>query len=87
MDFSTALLKLKEGKRVTRTGWNGKGMFIFLVQGSVFKVNRPPLTQFYEEGTEIQYLPHIDMKLADGRIMVWTPAQTDLISEDWLLAE
>lgn len=30
LTFSEALESLKEGKRVTRQGWNGKGMFIFL---------------------------------------------------------
>lgn len=28
--FGQAIEALKEGKRVTREGWNGKGMFIFM---------------------------------------------------------
>ena len=43
MNFGQALEALKEGKRVARTGWNGKGMFLFLVAGSNFVVNREPL--------------------------------------------
>ena len=43
MTFSEALALLKAGKRVQREGWNGKGMFLFLVPGSTFTVNRPPL--------------------------------------------
>ena len=30
MDFGKALEALKQGKRVARLGWNGKGMFIFM---------------------------------------------------------
>jgi hypothetical protein len=30
VDFGKALIALKEGKRVARNGWNGKGMFIFM---------------------------------------------------------
>ena len=30
MNFGTAIEALKEGKLVTREGWNGKGMFIFM---------------------------------------------------------
>lgn len=41
--FSEALNFIKEGRRVYRAGWNGKGMFIFLVAGSNFIVNREPL--------------------------------------------
>jgi len=33
MDFSEALKLLKMGQKVTRQGWNGKGMFIFLREG------------------------------------------------------
>jgi hypothetical protein len=85
LDFSFALFALKEGNKVAREGWNGKGMFLFLVQGSTFKVNRPPLLGIYEEGTEISYRPHIDMKTADGEIVPWVASQSDLIAEDWIV--
>ena len=83
MNFGQALAILKQGKRVARQGWNGKGMFVFLVPGSEFKVNRPPLLGIYEEGTEIKYCPHIDMKTADGSIVPWLASQTDVLAEDW----
>lgn len=84
--FSQALEYLKAGERVARRGWNGKDMFIFLVPGSSFKVNRPPLLGIYEEGTPIEYLPHIDMKTATGEIAVWTASQTDIMANDWEIA-
>ena len=61
--FSDALKYLKAGNRVCRKGWNGKGMFLYLVDGSEFEVNRAPLNQFYEDGTRIKYLPHITCAL------------------------
>ncbi|WGK93809.1 MULTISPECIES: DUF2829 domain-containing protein [Flavobacterium] len=82
-DFGQALNWLKNGKKVARQGWNGKGMFLFLVPGSTFKVNRPPLLGIYEEGTEIKYCPHIDMKTADGSVVPWLASQTDMLAEDW----
>lgn len=83
MDFSKALIAIKEGKKVSREGWNGKGMFVFLVPGSTFKVNRHPLLGIYPEGTEITYCPHVDMKTADGKVVPWLVSQTDLMAEDW----
>lgn len=83
MNFSEALIKIKNGDKVSREGWNGKGMFIFLVKGSTFVVNRPPLLGIYPEGTSINYLPHIDMKTADGSIVPWLASQTDVLAEDW----
>lgn len=86
MNFSDALHHIKEGTRVSRTGWNGKNMFIFLVHGSVFKVNRMPLLGIYPEGTEIKYHGHIDMKTADGMIVPWLCSQTDMLADDWDIA-
>ncbi len=85
MDFGEALSKLKAGYRVARAGWNGKDMFLFLVPGSVFKVNRPPLLGIYPEGTEVEYHAHIDMKTAQGYVVPWLASQTDLLSTDWRL--
>ena len=81
--FSEALEMLKQGKKVTRSGWNGKGMFVFLVPGSTFKVNRAPLLGIYPEGTEITYHAHIDMKTADNKVVPWLASQTDILAEDW----
>jgi hypothetical protein len=86
MDFGLALIKLKNGDKVAREGWNGKGMFLFLVPGSKFIVNRPPLLGIYPEGTEVTYCPHIDMKTADGSIVPWLASQTDVLADDWWLA-
>ncbi len=83
MNFGDAIQALKEGKKVCREGWNGKGMFLFLVPGSNFKVNRPPLLGIYPEGTEINYRPHIDLKGVDGSISTWAPSGRDALAEDW----
>lgn len=82
-DFGWALRNIRKGLKVAREGWNGKGMFIFLVIGSKFIVNRPPLLGIYPEGTEINYHAHIDMKTADGMIVPWLCSQTDMLAEDW----
>lgn len=83
MDFGQALVALKGGSKVSREGWNGKGMFLFLVPGSTFQVNRPPLLGIYPEGTEISYHAHVDMKTAQGDVVPWLCSQTDMLAEDW----
>lgn len=83
MNFSIILEAIKNGMKVARTGWNGKGMFIFLVPGSTFEVNRPPLLGIYPEGTQIVYRPHIDIKNVDGTISTWVPSIGDVLAEDW----
>jgi len=83
MNFGHALDHLQKGGKVARAGWNGKGMFLFLVPGSQFQVNRPPLLGIYPEGTTINYHAHIDMKTAQDTVVPWLASQTDVLAEDW----
>lgn len=83
MDFGSALQHLRIGAKIKRRGWNGKGYFLFLVAGSEFDVNRPPLLGIFPQGTRVTYHPHIDVHNPDGSIGVWTPNQTDVLADDW----
>lgn len=83
LNFSEALHLLKQGARVSRSGWNGKGMYIYLVPGSTFQTNRPPLTTFLGEGVNVTYLPHLDMRTANGEFVPWLASQTDILADDW----
>lgn len=85
--FGCAIKALKEGKKVARSGWNGKNMFAFYVDGSTFEVNRAPLNSIYEEGTVVTYRPHIDLKAVDGTVGVWNPSMMDILAEDWTTVE
>lgn len=89
MNFGDAVEAMKSGLgvKVARSGWNGKGMFLFLVNGSTFEVNRAPLLGIYPEGTIIDYQPHIDMKTADDTVVPWLASQSDVLAEDWLVVE
>ena len=58
-------------------------MFVFLVNGSNFTVNREPLKSILGEGTEVTYAPHIDLHRPDGVISVWQPSMGDVMADDW----
>jgi hypothetical protein len=87
LTFGLAVEALKKGFKVARAGWNGKGMFLFLVPGSTFAVSRPPLLGIYPEGKEINYKPNIDMQAADGSVFAWNPNQLDVLAEDWTILQ
>lgn len=83
-----AVKQMQIGSKVRRAeGWNGKGMFLFLVPSSQFEVNRAPLLGIYPAGTIIDYQPHVDMRTANGRIVPWICSQSDLLATDWELAD
>ena len=87
MEFGKAITAIKSGKKVTRKNWKGEGTFLFLVPGSKFKVNRPPLLGIYPEGHEIAYRPHIDFRASGGTIGPWQPNHVDLLADDWVIVE
>lgn len=84
MSFGSALILLKQGKCVARSGWNGRGMFLYFVEGSTFTDHRPPLDKFFPAGVAVSYRSHIDMKTVDGTCVPWLASQSDLIEEDWV---
>lgn len=88
MTFSQALEQVKLGARAARVGWNGKGMFIALQAGSVIPSTAARggvALELAKAGVaDITILPHIDMKAADGSVVVgWLASQTDMLAEDW----
>ena len=85
-DIGWAVKQMQDGSCVCRAGWNEKDMFLFLVPGSIFIVNRYPLLGIYPEGTEVNYQAHVDMRTAHGAIVPWLCSQSDLLAMDWELA-
>jgi hypothetical protein len=90
MNFGQAIEALKQGKKVAREGWNGKGMFLILNGGySVEKEkSRHHINQDFleKEGqTHLHIGQHIDMWTAQKNLCVgWLASQTDMLSEDWV---
>lgn len=68
MAFGSALEYLRQGKRVARKGWNGKGMWLEL--------------QVPDQNSKMT-LPYIWMKTADENKVPWLASQTDMLALDW----
>ena len=92
MDFGKAIELLKAGKKVTRRGWNGKGMFLWLKPGTEIKsewCKDPVLKELAEQnGGTILGIPTICMFTHDshGRKAIltgWLASQSDMLLEDW----
>lgn len=86
MDFGDALRALRTGYRLARSGWNGKGMFIYLVPaGNYFPTTS--VAKAYFGGQLVPYKPYIAMKTVDEDVVPWLASQTDLLAEDWMVLE
>lgn len=93
MSFGLAIEAMKKGERVSRAGWNGKGMWLMLVPGTPkaeLREGTPYSKKLGQPSCEI--LPHIDMWTvnADGRRAMlpgWLASQTDMLADDWAIVE
>lgn len=93
MDFGDAIRAMKAGKCVAREGWNGKGMWVAYTPGSKFAkefakdghATKHRADEIATAGGDITLLPHIDMRAADGSMVIgWLASQTDMLAEDWV---
>lgn len=86
--FEDALKWLRGGRKITRSGWNGKGMFIYLVKNGTVVIYQDndstrPLIGLYAEGTKVYQQDRIDMRFANGDLGIWTPTHEDILAKDW----
>ncbi len=75
MSFGAALEALKNGYKVQRAGWNGKGMWLMYVDGK---------TGVLPKGAN-SLLPWIGMKTVDDKFVPWLASQTDMLADDWII--
>lgn len=73
LNFGDAIKALKTGKKVARKGWNGKGMFLWLKEGTIIFSDwcKDPILKSICEanGGDIDALPTICMKTADNKVL------------------
>lgn len=93
LHFGQALNCLKNGEKVAREGWNGKGMWIVLMP----ELNLPPhnsqspgakvndrTAKHIGADTPLHSQPYIAMWTAQGTWQPgWLASQADLLAEDW----
>lgn len=70
LSFGQAIECLKRGGRVTRPGWNGKGMWL--------ELQRPDEQSKMTE-------PYLYIYTAQGGLMPWLASQADVLAEDWMI--
>lgn len=90
MDFGKALEALKVGKRVSRDGWNGKGLFV--VYQKAYPQGIPCNKQTAEawglkEGDLFKCEPYLQINTTSGSHAMWVPSIGDVLAEDWYVVE
>lgn len=79
-DFGEAIRRLKNGSRMARSGWNGKGMFVTFCPagGEDYTLS---------DGMKVTRRDYLYMKAADDTVVPWVASQTDILACDWYEVE
>ena len=82
MDFGMAIGCLKDGRRMARRGWNGKGMWIELqIPDEHSKMTRPYIYHVAPKGST----NHYGENPKEFERVPWLPSNTDILAEDWMI--
>lgn len=72
VNFGNALESLKEGEKVQRVGWNGKGIYIEKQELYIYGVLNSDF---------------LVIKGVDGTYNTWVPSISDLFANDWQVVD
>jgi len=96
MNFGLALEAMKKGKKVARSGWNGKGLFVFKQVPSpigpdiVPKMTSLPQSvkdEFINRGQGPNYCNQMAIVKQDGSVDSWVASSSDTFADDWMIVE
>lgn len=72
MNIGEAVKEMRNGKRVCRSGWNGRNMWL--------KLQVP-------DAHSKMGLPYVYMFTAQGDLVPWLCSQSDLLADDWMVMQ
>jgi hypothetical protein len=81
-DFGWALKQLRAGHAVEREGWNGSGLFVYLVQAGSYPAQSEAIKGKFFNNL-VPYGPYLAMKTAQNNVVPWLASQTDILGEDY----
>jgi hypothetical protein len=85
MTFGLAVEAMKMGYKVTREGWNGKGMFLYYVGADYYLAKTDAAKSFYGENSMVPYRAYIAMKTVTNEVVPWVASQSDILETDWMI--
>ena len=101
--FGAAIEALKNGKRVQREGWNGKGLFVFMQVPSQIGKDIVPKMQSLPQSVKDEFQrrfentsEQIDAIYYDNQLALvnpsnlitgWSPSASDALAVDWVILD
>lgn len=87
LNFGQAIEAVKAGKKISRAGWNGSGMFAYLVPANSYPAQTGAAKSHFGESAMVPYREYLALKTAQGDVATWAPSCSDALAEDWEVVE
>ena len=85
MNFGEAVNNVKNGHKIAREGWNGKGMFVIYVPEENIDLTEQQEKMF--GASNIILNEHFLIKNVNNTLSTWVPSINDCLAEDWYVIE
>lgn len=91
-EIGEAIEAAKQGHMISREGWNGKGMFVYLQVPAEISVDiipkmtslpQPVKDEFARRGLPLSYSNQLSIVDSHNNISSWSPSAADTLAEDW----
>lgn len=87
MPFGLAIEAAKKGKKIARSGWNGKGMYVFLADGVEFHTDAD-ISEFEGSADGVYVADMLVLRTAQGNMQPgWLASQADMLADDWYIVD
>lgn len=87
LNFGQAIEAAKQGKRVARKGWNGAGMFAYIVPAASYPAQTGAAKEHFGENALVPYRAYWALKTAQEDVATWAPSGSDSLAEDWVILD
>ena len=87
LPLGLAIEAMKKGARVARSGWNGKGLFVYLVPASSYPAQTGAAKLYFGTGAMVPYNAYMAIKNVDNTVSTWVPSVNDCLADDWSVIE
>lgn len=87
LTFGQAIEAAKQGRRIARLGWNGSGMFAYIVPAASYPAQTGAAKAHFGENALVPYRAYWALKTAQEDVATWTPSGSDSLAEDWVILD
>lgn len=84
MTFGEAITAVKQGKRIFRTGWNGKNQYVELATDISYRNAAGEIVNADHDAIGNRALAFVG---TSGVQLGWLASQSDMLAEDWQVSE